>query len=136
MRSCCYDCRRILLASWQFLPLSNTIFFCLVWRTNTYGNYTTISHGCVHLFSHLPKYSTTSDVVNHVVDFRNNLHHQSIIEIQQELKEEMALWERFELSSARHTGCLLKAGIANISNPAPYQARIPQLERVRKQFFS
>jgi len=42
----------------------------------------------------------------------------------------------FELSSARHTGCLLKAGLANISNPAPYQARIPELEHVRILIFS
>ena len=40
----------------------------------------------------------------------------------------MALGERFELSSAKHTGFSLTAGLAITSNPAPYQARLPQLE--------
>ena len=40
--------------------------------------------------------------------------------------EKVALRERFELSSAEHTGCLLTAGSAITSNPAPYQAWLPE----------
>jgi len=53
----------------------------MVWGSY-FSNPSTNAYGRIRLQPHLPKYHTTSDVVGHVVDHRNSLHHLAAIEIQ------------------------------------------------------